>query len=229
MGVLVLGAALLAAVPQDPSAPEAARTSFRVDLPPPARPEELLPDSPFGINTAVRPETPDLEARMRALQQAGVKWGRQDFPWKAIERSPGTYDFEPYDRLVELFRRHGIWAESILRQVPPYAFDIVGFHPYRAMNAPEEPMDWWMLDQYVKSWHRRDLTPEYPLVRKDFLEQTDPNTEKGLVCYDLYGTRRFVAYDPVCTRHNPFPLGQSPIYIVGPRGLRANVRPDPGW
>jgi hypothetical protein len=27
----------------------------------------------------------------------------------------------------------------------------------------------------------------------------------------------------------PVPLGQSPIYIVGPKGLKANLRPDPGW
>jgi hypothetical protein len=25
------------------------------------------------------------------------------------------------------------------------------------------------------------------------------------------------------------PLGESPIYIVGPRGTKATVRPDPGW
>jgi hypothetical protein len=25
------------------------------------------------------------------------------------------------------------------------------------------------------------------------------------------------------------PLGESPVYIVGARGLRAAVRPDPGW
>lgn len=463
MTLLLLGAAALAGLRQDPAAPaqEPARTTLRMELPPPLRAEELLPDSPFGINTAVRPDTPDLEARVRAMQQAGIKWGRQSFPWKDIERRPGAYDFEPYERLVEFFRRHGIllagnltghpdfhdprtpqgaeayaafaraaakrfagrvdhwqiwnepnggywkgtpeeyarllaavgraikevrpeakvlglnmafcdvrWAERILRQVPPEAFDIVCFHPYRAMNAPEEPFDWWMLDQYVKSWHPKDLTPEYPLVRMDFLAQLEelrrvverygpskpfwiteicwntdlhpygvselrsaelmarfhlyalasrkvekifwytlkdhgplqfdkaqmvgllradlspkysyyayavmtrllegkrwvrndawgpdvyaaiftddtrgedtlvawtpknyayirvPNTEKGLVCYDLYGTRRLVAYDRVRTGHNPFPLGQSPIYIVGPRGLRASIRPDPGW
>lgn len=27
----------------------------------------------------------------------------------------------------------------------------------------------------------------------------------------------------------PIRLGESPIYIVGPEGLKAMVRPDPGW
>src|SRR5437667_7402982 len=29
------------------------------------------------------------------------------------------------------------------------------------------------LDQYVKRFHKSDLTPDYPLVRMSFLEQTD--------------------------------------------------------
>jgi hypothetical protein len=33
----------------------------------------------------------------------------------------------------------------------------------------------------------------------------------------------------VRTGNNPFPVGESPIYIVGPKGLKATVRPDPGW
>ena len=55
------------------------------------------------------------------------------------------------------------------------------------------------------------------------------NTEKGLTFYDLYGTQRFVPYDKVRTGSLPVPLGESPIYIVGPAGTQANARPDPGW
>ncbi len=53
--------------------------------------------------------------------------------------------------------------------------------------------------------------------------------EKGLTQYDLYGTKRVVAYDARRTRNNPFPLGESPIYGVGPKGFRVTARPDPGW
>jgi hypothetical protein len=55
------------------------------------------------------------------------------------------------------------------------------------------------------------------------------NTEAGLIFYDIYGTRRVATYHPVRTKSLPVPLGESPIYVVGPKGLKANVRPDPGW
>jgi hypothetical protein len=443
-----------------PKPESTARTAIRIDLAPPAAPAELRPDSPFGINTALRPDAPDAEARVRAMQQAGIKWGRQDFGWSRIEKEQGVYDWEPYERHVELFRRHGIllfgnftghpafhdprtpegveayarfaaegarrfagkvdhwqiwnepnggywkgtpeqyaallaaagkaihaaapkakvlalnmafcdhlWAERIFKLVPWDAFDVVCFHPYRAFNAPEEKFDWWLLDYYIKAnWHKAGLKPDYAPVRMSFLEQTDAlielmrkfgepkplwvtemcfNTdlhpygvselrsadltvrfylnaiasrkiekvfwwtlrdggnlqfdkaqmvglmradlepkyayyayaeltrrlegkswvrndawgpdayaavftdgvedtvvlwatqstryarinvdEKGVTVRDVYGTSRFVAYDARRTKHNPFPFGESPIYVTGPKGLKVSVRPDPGW
>ena len=422
--------------------------------------ERLLPDSPFGINTAFRPGTPNLESILQRMKDAGIKWGRQDFTWRRIEKEKGRYEFADYDRLVGLCRENGLllfgnlayapsfhdprtpegvraycdfaratvrhfkskikhwqiwnepnggfwkgtpkqyahllaaagkaiheadpnalvlglnmafcdvlWAEKILELVPYNCFDIACFHPYRVPSAPEEPFDWWELDQYVKSWHRHDLKPDYPLVRMTFLEQTTElekvmakfgrpkpiwiteicwntqihpygvpelrqadmavrfhvlaiasgkvekifwwtlrdtgtrqfdqadmvglvrndltpkyayyafafmtrmlegkkwvrndafgpdvyaavftnpaadtdtivawttkpyayirvNNEKGLTQYDVYGTRRFVPVVEVRTTSLPIPLGTSPIYIVGAKGLKARVRPDPGW
>ncbi len=427
----------------------------------PAAANALVTDSPFGINTAFDPETPDLSERLKAMQFAGIKWGRQDFTWRQIERRPGEYEWAPYDRLVDQCRDFGIllfgdlayapsfhdprtpegvqaycafaraavrryrgkinywqiwnepnggywrgkpeeyasllaaagkaiheaspdakvlglnmafcdvlWAEKILKLVPFDCFDIACFHPYRSPNAPEDPFDWWELDQYVKSWHAHDLKPDYPLVHESFLQQTAEfikvmekfgprkpiwiteicwnshihpygtpelrqadlavrfyvqavasrqidkvfwwtlkdggarqfdaadmvglmrsdltpkysyyaygfmtrmlegkrwlrneyfgpdayvvvfadekqgqeimvawtpkpfayirvkNTEQGLNFYDIYGTHRFVPYDKVRTGSLPVPLGESPIYIVGPAPMKANLRPDPGW
>lgn len=437
-----------------------ANSPVTVEIPVQPRADALLPDSPFGINTAFRPGTPDLEARLRAMQKAGIKWGRQDFTWRRIERKQGEYDFAPYDRLVEQCRKHGVllfgnlaygpsfhdprttegvaaygrfaraaarhfasrvdywqiwnepnggfwngspeqyarllaasgkaihqanpkakvlglnmafcdvlWAGKILDLVPYDCFDIACFHPYRPPSAPEERFDWWELDQYVKSWHRHDLNPDYPLVRMTLLEQTDElidvmkkfgdpkplwitemcwnthihpygttefrqadlvvrfytlaiasrkiekafwwtlkdggmrqfdqadmvglmradltpkysyyayavmarmlegkkwvrndafgpdvyavvftdeaedkdlivawspkpyayirvNNEKGLDIHDIFGTRRHVPVVPVRTTSLPVPLGESPVYIVGSKGLSARVRPDPGW
>ncbi len=38
-----------------------------------------------------------------------------------------------------------------------------------------------------------------------------------------------VSYDPVRTKNLSVPLGESPIYLVGPKGLKAELRKDPGW
>ena len=262
-----------------------------------------------------------------------------------------------------------LWAERILKLVPYDCFDIACFHPYRPPSGPEERFDWWELDQYVKSWHRHDLTEDYPLVRMSFLEQTQElagvmeqfgepkpmwiteicwnthihpygtselrqadmvvrfhvlamasgriekvfwwtlkdggsrqfdqadmvglvrenlepkyayyafgwmtrmlepaarlrnevlgpevyavvfrdeaagrdvmvawsvkpyayirvNNPQGLTVYDVFGTRRFVPYDRVRTGSLSVPLGESPVYIVGPLGLKGEVRRDPGW
>jgi hypothetical protein len=438
-----------------------AANSFHVTLPPASQPTALIDGSPFGINTAVRPDSPDLEARLKAMQELGIKWGRQDFTWRRIERSKGEYEFEPYDRLVDACRAHGLllfgnltyapdfydmrsddgiaayaafaraavrrfagkvdywqlwnepnlgllggdadvyaklvaaagpaihevnpnakvlamnmafcdvlWAEKVMQRVPYDAFDIVCFHPYRNPNAPEDKFDWWVLDQYVKRFHKDDLDPAYPLVHMSFLEQTDElikamrkfgepkalwvtemcfnthihpygvselrsadllvrfyveaiasrkiekvfwwtlkdggpqqfdaaemvglaradlspkyayhaygfmtrmlegkrwlrndafgpevyaavftddaksedtivlwspnpyayvrinNTEAGLTIYDIFGTRRTATYHPIRTKSLPVPVGESPIYVVGPKGLKAAVRPPPGW
>jgi len=459
LGLITLLSSLLSAAAETPTA----ESNFTVKLPPARFGSDLLASSPFGINTSLRPDAPDLGARLDAMQEAGVKWGRQDFTWRAIEREMGKYDFEPYERLESDCRRHGLlifgclayapkfhdprtqqgaeayaafaaacakrfagkvdcwqiwnepnggywngkpeeyarclalagkaiheanpkakvlglntafcdvlWAEKILKLVPYDCFDIACFHPYRPPSAPEEKFDWWELDQYVKSWHKHDLTPEYPLIHMTFLEQAEelrkvmakfgepkpmwiteicwnshihpygtsefrqadlavrfhllsiasgkiekvfwwtlkdggkrqfdqadmvglmredlspkysyvafavmtrmlegkrwvrndafgpdvyaavftnadgaPDediiaawspkpyayvrvnvTEKGIDVVDIFGTRRHVTYDGVRTRSLPVPLGESPIYIRGPKGLKATVRPDPGW
>ena len=460
---LLLGAGMACpAMPaQPPAGAPTAESPITLTLPPHPFAARELADSPFGINTAFEPDTPDLAARLHAMEDAGIKWGRQDFTWKRIEKAPGQYDWAPYDRLVEQCRQHGLrlfgdlayapefhdprtpagveaycalaraavqryagkidhwqiwnepnggywrgspdqyarllaaagqaihaanpqakvlglnmafcdvrWAERILRQVPYDCFDIACFHPYRPPSAPEDKFDWWELDQYVKSWHKHDLTPDYPLVRMTYLEQAEellnvlrrfgppkplwiteicwnthihpygtselrqadlavrfyvlsiasrkidkvfwwtlkdggarqfdqadmvglarrdlspkyaywayawmtrrlegkrwlrndafgpdvfacvfaddardqdlivawstrpyayvrvPNTEKGLTFYDIFGVRRLVPLDQVRTGNLPVPLGESPIYILGAKGLKAVVRPDPGW
>ncbi|MBW8039637.1 MAG: hypothetical protein FVQ85_06515 [Planctomycetes bacterium] len=440
--------------------PPTAESSFHVTLPPHAFADDLLPSSPFGINTAFQPDTPKLEPILKKMKEAGIKWGRQDFTWRRIEKKKGQYQFQDYDRLVDTCHKYGLllfgnlayapnfhdprtpegvqaycnfvretvkhfagkvkfwqiwnepnggfwkgtpaeyarllaaagksihqanpdakvlglnmafcdvlWAEKILSLVPYDCFDIACFHPYRPPSAPEEHFDWWELDQYVKSWHRHDLKPDYPLVRMSFLEQTDElikvmakfgnpkpiwiteicwnshihpygtletrqadlvvrfhvlaiasqkikkvfwwtlrdtgtrqfdqadmvgllrndltpkysyyafsfmtrmlegkkwvhndvfgpqvyavvftddksdldiivawstkpyayirvNNEKGLNIYDIYGTRRFVPVHKIRTKSLSVPLGTSPLYIVGSKGLKASVRPNPGW
>src|SRR4030042_33499 len=93
---------------------------FKVDLPPHQFAGSVRPDSPFGINTAFGPETSDLHERLELMQQAGIKWGRQDFNWKRIEREEGKYDWEPYDRLIEICRQHGLMLFGNLAYNPAF-------------------------------------------------------------------------------------------------------------
>src|SRR5262245_13076611 len=110
---------LLTAKPRAADLPTA-QNNFRIDLSPHPFAGALLSDSPFGINNALRPDMPDLEARLGAMQHAGIKWGRQDFTWSRIEIKKGEYNFEPYDQLVEQCRKHGLLIFGNLTRNPPF-------------------------------------------------------------------------------------------------------------
>ena len=99
---------------------DTAANHFSVTLGPPAFPDALLPESPFGINTAFGPSAPDLGERLEAMRQAGIKWARQDFTWKRIEPRKGEYEWEPYDRLVENLRQHGVLLFGNLAYGPDF-------------------------------------------------------------------------------------------------------------
>jgi hypothetical protein len=97
-----------------------ASNTFTFTLPPPITPTALLMDSPFGINTAFNPGTPDLNARLQAMQAAGIKWGRQDFTWRRIEHRKGEYDWTAYDKLVDQCRQHGLLIIGNLTDNPEF-------------------------------------------------------------------------------------------------------------
>lgn len=94
---------------------------FTVNLAPPPYPGELLADSPFGINTAIFRGEPNENNRLELMQEAGIKWARQDFTWRRIEVKPGVYKWEYYDGVVDELLAHGI---MILAEVAYY--DVLG-------------------------------------------------------------------------------------------------------
>src|ERR1051325_10540881 len=120
--LLVLGLLIVATAnePADAQKTPTAQSNFKIELAPPPFATALLPDSPFGINTAFDPDTKDLDARLKAMQMAGIKWARQDFTWRKIEKTKGEYDFEPYDRLVDACRAHGILLIGDLAYQPAF-------------------------------------------------------------------------------------------------------------
>ena len=63
----------------------------------------------------------DYRARMLALERrSGVGLLRQTFAWSLIERSPGHYDFERYDRFVAAAARNGLRVLALLYDPPPF-------------------------------------------------------------------------------------------------------------
>ncbi|HEV8377484.1 MAG TPA: beta-galactosidase, partial [Tepidisphaeraceae bacterium] len=117
---IAVGCARETVEPASPPKLATAESNFKVELAPHPFATALLPNSPFGINTAFDPDTKDLDARLKAMQVAGIKWGRQDFTWRKIEKQKGQYDFEPYDRLVEACRAHGIMLIGDLAYAPAF-------------------------------------------------------------------------------------------------------------
>jgi hypothetical protein len=82
-------------------------SNFTVNLPPHPYPE-LVPGSSFGINTAFEPGQTDIEERLRLMREAGIKWGRQDFVWRYVEPSPGSYNWSFCDQMLEMAQRYGV-------------------------------------------------------------------------------------------------------------------------
>jgi hypothetical protein len=100
-----------------------------VKLPPPANARALLPESPFGINTAMSGGEPNQDNRLRIMQEAGIKWGRQDLTWRRIETKPGVYNWDYYDRVVDELLAHGIMILADLAYEPDWVREKI--------NSPE--------------------------------------------------------------------------------------------
>jgi hypothetical protein len=92
------------------------------DIAPPSLSEDSQrdPESPIGMGLYLGRYGGDpaglaeMDRAARVAAQAGVKWSREDFAWRRIERRPGVYDFRYYDELVATARRHGISIYGLL-------------------------------------------------------------------------------------------------------------------
>src|SRR5262249_11021011 len=110
------------------------------------------------------------------------------------------------------------------------------YYAYASMTRLLEGKQWLRNDAFGPDVYAvvfRDDHKEEDLIAawspKPFAYVRITNSEKGLTFYDIFGTKRQVPLDKVRTGHLPVPLGESPVYVVGAKGLKATVRPDPGW
>lgn len=70
---------------------------------------------PWGANFFLEREAERFKEQMTVelAQAAGIRWARQHMPWSDVEPERDDRTFDKYDRLIDLYREHGL--EVILR------------------------------------------------------------------------------------------------------------------
>ena len=80
------------------------------------------------------PANPRRRADYAALRALNAAWVRSDIDWRAVEESPGSWDFSRYDPVVADANAAGLRHLAILHTVPAWANDGAG-----AYAPPREP------------------------------------------------------------------------------------------
>jgi len=105
--------------------------------PPPAPPAFLgmVAEDAFGTPGAYR------RVNLGRLRAAGAGIVRQTFDWARIERSPGRYDFEFYDRFVHALARRRLRVLPIIFDPPRFRSSAPARGPKRGTYPPARPED----------------------------------------------------------------------------------------
>jgi hypothetical protein len=110
---------------------------------------------------------PEVRAVTNRVRAGGVQWIREDFPWRVLEPTRGTYDWSRTDALMAGAAASGVSVLAILGYAAPWASS----DPSGAGNehfAPRDPADYAayaqaVVDRYGRGgafWGTRaDLTP----------------------------------------------------------------------
>lgn len=89
-------------------------------------PIDKLPQTPFGAVYFRKSNPPreDWERDYGVAAEDGLNVFRHWFMWSAIERKPGHYDWDDYDRQMDLAAKHGIKTiiAEISHSVPDWAY-----------------------------------------------------------------------------------------------------------
>lgn len=76
----------------------------------PPNPIPLADLNPWGANffLDLEVEAWNQEKTVREAAAAGIRWAKQMIPWYDVEPQRGEFRWDKYDRIVDLYRRHGI-------------------------------------------------------------------------------------------------------------------------
>ena len=71
-------------------------------------------DSPFGVCAHISFGDPQLDKKLRAIRDAGIRFVRADFVWSIIENPRGTWDFSRIDATLDEMDKYGLTMLPIL-------------------------------------------------------------------------------------------------------------------
>jgi len=151
----------------------------------PDEPIEHLAVNPYGVNTFLQLE-PDPEVVRKSvamLQQAGIGWARQHFPWEDIEihgrgdfedrrHEPHRSAWDKYDRIVKLAYDHNVRLLVRLDDPPDWAYAESAAGPVTHKGPPDDFVDYANfvaavgdrycgLVRYYQLWNEPNIYPEW--------------------------------------------------------------------
>lgn len=139
---------------------------------------------PWGANffLDLEVEAWNQEKTVREAAAAGIRWAKQMIPWYDVEPEPGEYRWDKYDRIVDLYRRHGIEVVARL-DFPPAWVEPASWVPQGKAGPPDNlpPADFDAYAAYVarvvehfkgrvglyQIWNEPNLTFEWGYGRVD--------------------------------------------------------------
>jgi polysaccharide biosynthesis protein PslG len=115
-------------------------SSGAVGAPRPAREIPFSDVHPYGANFFLEREADTWTQRktVELAAEAGLRWAKQQFLWSEIERQPGVYDWSKYDRIVDLYRSHGLEVIARLDWSPAW---VRGDYQPGLNNPPDNVAD----------------------------------------------------------------------------------------
>lgn len=77
---------------------------------------------PYGLNVdLIGQDEAVVRQSLELLQQGGFVWLRQPFHWRQVEVSRGTFEWEPWDRIISLCRAYNFKLIAVLDGPPVWA------------------------------------------------------------------------------------------------------------
>jgi O-antigen ligase len=144
------------------------------DLPQPIADADI---SPFCINVGLSgADDEEIEWTLDLIDEGGIVWVRQTFPWAQIEPSPGEYDWDRWDTIVNSVTDRGLHLIAVLDTAPAWA------------GTPPPPGEFarfaWSLSErygdrvdYYQIWHNPNLAdgwgePANPAAYAELLQRS---------------------------------------------------------